>query len=250
MKINRPLLIVLVFFQSACSSLYENSIEKTSENPSVEIRKRDGVELGSKEHLLDTTVVLAFHDLSPVYNYKITDQLWVNTSDPFKDSVSRKLEIYTKQGELLQTIKPPLVITPWYFPANEDQLMLSKSYINGKNVTSLCVDNYCGELVVADLNFDGLEDFATPVDEGASNGSHYAFYIQEAKGRFVFNTFLTEKVIWFPSTITDSGRTFTTEVPCGASCLMYSLYEYLPTKKKWVKSKSYAVNPVTGERLK
>lgn len=139
---------------------------------------------------------------------------------------------------------------PWYWPSNADSLKLSRSYFTGFNADYDDIDNYCGEIVVADFNFDGLEDFATPIDQGASNGPHYAFYIQNKKGKFELSSYLTENIIWFPTTWNKLKRSFTTEVPCGATCLMYNTYKFQSNTNSWKKTDSSFVDIVTGKKLK
>ena len=200
--------------------------------------------------LRDTTVILYFKDLSNVYNYKIIDKYYCEHSLDYYDKVYRIIKVYNKKDSLIQKINPNLKITPWYFLESDWNLKLSRSYITGKNIEYNDPDNYCGEIVVADLNFDGLEDFATPVDQGCDNGSHYAFYIQNKNNRFVFNNYLTENVMWFPDKINDSLKSFTNSVPCTIYGIMYQTFKYDTLLTKWKKTKEYLIDNRTGKLMK
>jgi hypothetical protein len=250
--------LCLVFF-SMCAQQEDQTAQNTTEpkavtksNPDTvatqnqEITKIDSTPNTQKPK--DSTVVLSFKDLSHVYNYKIVDKY--HRSESYYDSVSRVIRIFDKKDSLIQKIYPKLEMTPWYFLDLSIPLRLSRSYITGKNADHADIDNYCGEIVVADLNFDGLEDFATPIGSGADNGPHYAFYIQDTNRRFKLNRYLTENVIWFPTTIVDSLMTFTTTVPCGAMGLGYQTFRYDPAFKKWKLIKHYIIDVTTGKRMK
>ncbi len=200
--------------------------------------------------LKDTTVVLFFDDLSYVYNYKIIDNYFCNNFKGYYDSCFRSIYIYNKNDSLIQKIIPNIWIIPWYFNDEESDTNLSKSYITGKNKEIRGIDNYCGEIVVADLNFDGLEDFATPIGMGCDNGSHYAFYIQNKQNKFKLNNYLTENVIWFPDEINDSLKTFTNAVPCTVIGLNFTTYKYYPKTQKWKCIKDYLIDIRTGKLMK
>ena len=52
------------------------------------------------------------------------------------------------------------------------------SYPAKKNDTLDIIDNYYGDLIVADFNFDNRDDFALIKDSGSNGGPFYDFYIQ------------------------------------------------------------------------
>lgn|GEM_PF-1347229 len=214
----------------------DNLIENTSKNK-------------KQKKLADTSVVLFFNDLSNKYNYRITDRYHCNGGARYYDSIARVISVFDKNGSLIQTIHPALRISPWYFN-DQYALKISRSFITGKNANYKDIDNYCGEIVVADLNFDGLEDFATPVDQGADNGPHYAFYIQDKNNRFILNSYLTEKVIWFPEKFNDSLMTMTSVIPCTIYGLKHITHQYDTISKNWKKTGDYTIDVRTGKLLK
>lgn len=199
----------------------------------------------------DTTVVFFFKDLSNEYNYKIIDRFYSNESHRYFDTIIRIIKIFTKNDSLVQKIYPKLSMSPWYLNfVRKYRLRVSRSFITGKNAYYEDVDNYCGEIVVADLNFDGLEDFATPVDSGADNGPHYAFYIQQKNNKFKFNKYLSEEVIWFPEKFNDSLKTFTTITPCGIYGIAYQHFRYDTSTVQWRATKGYLIDVRTGKVMK
>lgn len=198
----------------------------------------------------DTTVVMSFEDLSNVYNYKIIDKYLGHRMGHHDDSVARVIKIFDKQDSLIQRVYPKLEMTPWYFMDLGYSLRRSRSYVTGKNKDYTVFDNYCGEIVVADLNFDGLEDFATPVDHGADNGAQYAFYIQDTHHRFKLSWYLTKEVTWFPTEIVDSLMFFTTIVPCGAFGTMHHKIQYDTLSQRWKMIDHYIIDNQSGEKMK
>lgn len=225
----------------------KNSIIKKIKNIKVDVSKKEKSNtIQSTTKLNDTTVVFFFTDLSNVYNYKIIDKYISKKNKKFYDIVSREINVYSKNNSLIQKIYPELLMRPWYFDDNYP-LRKSKSFITRKNAYYDDIDNYCGEIVVADLNFDGLEDFATPVNSGADNGPHYAFYIQNELNKFKLNNYLTENVVWFPEKINDSLMTLTNEIPGSVYYLYTHSYKYDTISKKWKKVKSYSIDIRTGK---
>jgi len=255
------LIVILLIITTLIIVKYETSIRKDAFVKTSSIKKIEKIKIDSTKNiesiskqdtkkLIDTTVVLYFNDLSNVYNYKIIDKYYCVNSHNYHDSVSRVIKIFNKKDSLIQIIRPNLKMTPWYFLELSVPLKKSRSYVTGKNVNYKDMDNYCGEIVVADLNFDGLEDFATPIDQGADNGPHYAYYIQNKKNRFLFNKYLTENLIWFPEKINDSLMTFTNEIPCTIYGLNYNTFKYDSISKKWRKIEDYTIDIRTGKLMK
>jgi hypothetical protein len=225
----------------------KTSILKKNEIIKVDVSKKEKSDtIQNTKKLNDTTIVFFFTDLSNVYNYKIIDKYINVDNKKFYDSVSRVIKVYTKNDSLIQKIYPDLQITPWYYFVDY-QVRISRSFVTGKNAHYDDVDNYCGEIVIADLNFDGLEDFATPVNSGADNGPHYAFYIQNELNKFKLNNYLTENVVWFPEKINDSLMTLTNEIPGSVYYLYTHSYKYDTISKKWKKVKSYSIDIRTGK---
>jgi len=78
-----------------------------------------------------------------------------------------------------------------------------KSYVTGINENEYAFNKksptpgYCGDLIVADFNFDGKEDFAVIYGQGACCTT-YKYFIQTASANFVEDNFLNEEMSSFP----------------------------------------------------
>ncbi len=253
-----PLVSICIILFSSCGREEKRAVRKRSEQKVVSKSNQDSIKIGIPEitktdsnqnvkKLKDSTVVLLFKDLSNVYNYKIIDIHHGIENQYHYDSVSRLIKIFNKNDSLIQKIPIHIKMGPSYPNARLPQLRPSRSYITGKNMHFDDVDNYCGEIVVADLNFDGLEDFATPTSSGTDNGPHYSFYVQDTHHRFKLNRYLTDNVTWFPEKIVDSLRIFTTDVPCTVEGTMFQTFKYDETSTRWRRIEYYFRNNRTGE---
>ena len=74
----------------------------------------------------------------------------------------------------------------------------SRSYVTGKNKNKNVVDWDYGDLVVADFNFDNMDDFAIKKEVGGNGGPIYIYYIQKSDSTFRFDKFLTNNLNCFP----------------------------------------------------
>jgi hypothetical protein len=171
-----------------------------------------------------------YDNLSYNYNLKIAVSRKLDTDVNYKRISALSLLIFNKQNKLLQTIK----IAPGYlydtvFRNNND----AKSYITGKNKQVEVIDYDFGDLIVADLNFDGKEDFAIKYDSGGNGGPLYAFYVQDNKGHFVIDHFLTDSVRSFPRYINHKHKTITTQIHANVHQEGQKTFEYNPRNKRW-----------------
>jgi hypothetical protein len=86
-----------------------------------------------------------------------------------------------------------------------------RSYTTGVGHSLETADYDYGDLIVADFNFDGKEDFAAKNDSGGNRGPTYNYYIQTKVGSFVLDRFLTEYMGHFPDRMNKTTRTLTLE---------------------------------------
>ena len=107
-----------------------------------------------------------------------------------------------------------------------------RSYTTGKNKNLEVGDNDHGDLVVADFNFDGKEDFAVVKESGWSDGPSYIFYIQSTSGSFARDKYLSDEVVYFPSAIDPMNKTLTTYALAGAIGVTRRIYK-LDKANKW-----------------
>jgi hypothetical protein len=110
------------------------------------------------------------------------------------------------------------------------------SYSTNFNVKrSIADDNYFGDIVVADLNFDRLDDIAVINDTGGSTGGPlYSFYIQTNEGRFVIDRFLTDTLATFPSVFDSKSKTITTYVNFAACKSSERICKFDAQRNSWI----------------
>lgn len=104
------------------------------------------------------------------------------------------------------------------------------SYISGKHARDEGADNYWGDFMVADFNFDGLEDLAV-ITNSSNTGAFYEFLTQTKSGRFVKDTFLSDG--YFPYKIDRRNKTLTTGTAATTWGWMETVLKYNPRTRKW-----------------
>lgn len=107
------------------------------------------------------------------------------------------------------------------------------SYSTKFNSNRQVVDNYFGDIVVADLNFDNKDDIAVINDSGGNGGPFYSYFIQTNNRTFSLDKFLTDSVIYFPNKIDKSTREIVTLVHAGACCVGKHIYHLDKTTNCW-----------------
>src|SRR5579862_3449625 len=114
----------------------------------------------------------------------------------FADSVIVKVSVRNKRsGSTPQQI---VVVSHLFRSIDWCRCRDVRSYITGKNIRKVAIDNDFGDLIVVDFNFDGREDVALKTDGGGNGGPYYTFYRQDEKGHFQIDHFLTDSVSFFP----------------------------------------------------
>ena len=107
------------------------------------------------------------------------------------------------------------------------------SYSTSINISKTVVDNYFGDFIVADLNFDGKDDFAFIYDSGGTGGPVYYFYLQKADGKFERNLFLCEKMGYFPHEINAEKKYLKTLSHATADSVSERIYAMNPASQRW-----------------
>ncbi|GAA4324951.1 XAC2610-related protein [Flaviaesturariibacter amylovorans] len=110
-----------------------------------------------------------------------------------------------------------------------------RSFITGVNQEKEALDNDYGDLVVADLNFDGREDVALKTNEGGTSGSYYTYFLQGGTGRFEKSDYLTDSVSLFPGTIDARRKRLITFGHAGACGVGEHRYRYHPATRSYRK---------------
>jgi len=166
-------------------------------------------------------------ELSDKFNFETQ----INRNESFPDSCQIIVNIIEKvENELKQSIT-------YSSTSLFDNVFMDcesvKSLVTMKNMKNEAIDNYHGDLIIADLNFDSLEDFAIIKDSGGSSGTLYNFYIQDSNGFFSLDNFLTEKMQFFPSIIDREKGTLTTLVTTSAIEQCKSVYKFDTSTLSW-----------------
>ncbi|KOS05049.1 hypothetical protein AM493_02625 [Flavobacterium akiainvivens] len=125
-----------------------------------------------------------------------------------KDSVYVNVCVYDKKENFLQAID---IATDFYMMPLE-YFGEGRSYTTGFNKDKEVMDNDYGNIIVADLNFDGLEDLAIKREQGGNGGPMYNFYFQDKTGRFIINQFLSTSMGYFPYKIITEEKTLVAKV--------------------------------------
>ncbi len=144
--------------------------------------------------------------LSKKYNFKT--HILRFARHPELDSFTIAVIIIDKQsGEEVQKIA---FSSTYLFSSVYTECGDVRSYITGVNANKVEVDNDFGDVIIADLNFDGKEDLVLKKDSGGNSGPVYNFYIQNKVGQFFLDDYLTNKVEFFPVHINKVRKTLVT----------------------------------------
>jgi hypothetical protein len=105
----------------------------------------------------------------------------------------------------------------------------STNYNNNRTV----VDNYFGDIVVADFNFDNKDDIAFITEIGGNGGPLYSYYLQADNKKFYIDKYLTDSVTYFPQIIDKNRHSLTTRVHAGACCTGVHVYQFNKSTRMW-----------------
>ncbi len=139
-----------------------------------------------------------YNDLSKKYFFKVIISKTVSDSTGIYRNPDMTLLILDRNKKIVQKITykaGPLFDTAFGNKKN------SRSYTTGARENAEVTDYDYGDLVIADLNFDGREDIAVKTDSGGDAGPWYTFFVQGSDGRFHKDNYLTDSVSSFPASI-------------------------------------------------
>lgn len=94
-------------------------------------------------------------------------------------------------------------------------------------------ENDSGNFIVADFNFDGLEDFAVKIDIGGNGGPLYYYFIQGEDEKFYKSSYLSDIVKFFPIEINQKKKTITTYLHANTYQQHRRIFKYNQKAKKW-----------------
>ena len=133
-------------------------------------------------------------DISNHYNFKTNISRYKLAGT--QDSCIIKITIIKKEdGKPIQTIK---ITSNYLFDSTYFDCNAKRSYMTLKNVKAVAQDNDFGDIIIADFNFDTLEDIALKNSSGGNGGPTYNYYLQNGVGKFVLDNYLSNTMEFFP----------------------------------------------------
>jgi hypothetical protein len=164
-------------------------------------------------------------DLSRKYIYLVTAE---KSNNEYRDLQTSKVSIEIFRKADGRSVQKLFIRSKWVDSFSECSAV--RSYVTMKHAKDEGADNYWGDFIVADLNFDGREDLAI-ITQSSNPGSIYEFFTQSASGRFVKDPFLSEG--FFPYKIDRKNKTLTTSTNATTAGYTETVLKYNPTTKKW-----------------
>jgi hypothetical protein len=218
----QPLLIVFILL-FGCSFPTEQKVSSEPILPTTEEKSNFVLEVSN--NCIQT-------NLSNQFDLEIDYKL-------YSDSIQRKdsclLKVYVKD-KLKYSIIDSIFFTSSSVFFNSDRFLSCDSmtsYTTKFKADREIIDNYFGDIVVADLNFDGNDDIAVINNLGGNGGPPYTFYSQTNDKKFVIYKYLTDSVEYFPMEIDKMNRRITTLVHASAYSVAESVYQLNKKTNQW-----------------
>lgn len=155
----------------------------------------------------------------------------------FRDTVRRddscQLNVLIKDKHNPTILDSFLITSMYYFEDIFSNCNNMTSYATGFNSQHKVTDNYFGDIVISDFNFDGKDDVAVINSSGGNGGPAYNFYIQGAGYKFLVDKYLTDSVAYFPLVIEKVKKRLITYVHAGACCTGEDIYQLNKVTGNW-----------------
>lgn len=155
------------------------------------------------------------------------------------DSASVKITVFDKNSDSPEYSLTLASDTKWQGVFESCKNI--KSYSDQSIINDEIADNYFGDLVISDLNFDGKDDLAVFRNHGNSSGPFYDFLIQQDDLKFISNQFLKDSVRIFPSEIDSADKMIKTFEHSGICGLIENSYQ-LDDFGKWKLNNQKEIN--------
>lgn len=231
----RNLIVILPFFLFGCSLKKETKPGTVHPGNTAVNKTRESYDSTVSRHW-------SYSNLSSQFDIEENVLRYLNKNEEVHDSGIVTLVLLSKGSNVpLDTISvASTLLFSNYFEDSANVL----SYATNVNTRKQIVDNYFGDLVVADLNFDKKDDIAIVSDMGGNGGPGYTYFLQNDKKQFLLNGYLTDSMSYFPQKINRTAQTLVTYVHAGACCVGEHVYALDQANKKWFQ-KSHRI---IGER--
>lgn len=168
--------------------------------------------------------------LSNKYDYKIScvvkkDTLYSNYY------IARVKVLISEKGKNIFKLKvnklyPGLCFITFFEDCNQFRSLTTK-YLNEVEI----VDNYLGDFVVADFNFDNKEDFAIRTYFYSNGGPYYEYFLQTDNQKFIKDSFLSDEMIFFPSKFDFKNKRLINYVHASVHGVHENIYQLLKNGK-------------------
>ena len=168
----------------------------------------------------------SYENLSKKFNFKVIPI-------PKKDDLIQ-IAIKITDKENPKSIQTLAIECEGFYLDSFDDCKNVKSYstkINSELPTG--DENDSGNFIVADFNFDGLEDFAIKSDPGGNGGPLYVYFLQAEDRKFYKSKYLSDTVQFFPIEINPAKKTITTFLHANAYQKNRRIFKYNQKAKKW-----------------
>lgn len=135
-----------------------------------------------------------YKDLSHKYDFHLKFFRVRENKDDYEKIVFKVVILNKISSRIVDSISATTFCSLHFF----DNCMNARSFITGASKDRAVIDGDHGDIVVADFNFDSREDIAIVNDCMSNAGRRYNFYLQDRNGRFYIDSYLTDKVSFFP----------------------------------------------------
>ena len=229
----RQTLIILTILLFGCSTRHEQKDDKVfSDSLPQQTREKS-------KFIIKSTNSCSQTNLSQQFDLSIDFKRYSDTTEQ-KDSCL--LTVYINNKNSNSTIDSLSISSLFYFSFMFLSCDSMTSYTTKFNSDREGVDNYYGDIVVADLNFDGYDDIAIINDGGGNGGPLYNFYTQTDNKKFILENFLTDSVEFFPSKINIKDKTLSTYVHAGVCALGEHIYKLNIKTNIWTEKSHRIIN--------
>src|ERR1044072_5716896 len=142
------------------------------------------------------TTISNHPDLSNEFDVHVNFRRYFFKKTDREDSCIAEVLLQDKQSKA--TLDSISITSRFYLNDAFKNLQNVRSYSTKTNADKQAVDNYYGDIIIADLNFDNKDDVIIMNDAGGNGGTFYSYYLQNENKKFILNSYLTDSMTYFP----------------------------------------------------
>lgn len=220
--VTRSLTILTIIFWSCTSKQRQANITTTDT-----LAKITRVPV---KHQTFTTRNCYLDSLSNQFDVRMIFNRYSDTAEHDDAGILKVLILNKQSKEVMDSLS---LASSFYFSRTFEGCNNAISYTTSFNSGRQIIDNYPGDVVVADLNFDNKDDIALVDYISASSGPLYDYYIQDSAKKFKREDYLTDSVSFFPTIIDKKKLRLTSYVHAGVCCTGEDVYQYDKPTRRW-----------------